>query len=55
MHSNLEVYCDAVAQLEQRDGTPFEAVYERSERARKALEDARARLNEHIAEHGCMA
>ena len=55
MHSDLEVYCDAVARLGQRDGTPFETIYERSEQARKALENARVRLNEHIAEHGCMA
>lgn len=54
MHSDLEVYCEAVAQLSKRDGTPFDAVYERSERARIGFENARARLKEHIAEHGCV-
>jgi hypothetical protein len=55
MHADLEVYCEAVAQLSHRDGTPFDAVYERSERARMALEAARAQLKEHIAQHDCLA
>ena len=55
MHSDLQVYCEAVARLSHRDGTPFDIVYERSERARLALEEARARLNAHVAEHKCVA
>jgi hypothetical protein len=54
-HSNLEVYCESVSKLSHRDGTPFDTLYERSERARIALASARALLNEHITEHGCMA
>ena len=54
MHSDLQVYCEAVALLSHRDGvTTLDAAYERSERARIAFAAARERLKTHIAEHGC--
>ena len=55
MHADLEVYCEAVAQLSRRDGsTTLDSAYARSERARMAFEGARERLKKHIAEHGCV-
>lgn len=55
MHSDLQVYCEAVEQLSHRDGVmTLDVVYERSERARLAFELARDRLKTHLAEHGCM-
>jgi hypothetical protein len=55
MHTDLEVYCEAVALLSHRDGTTtLDAAYERSERARMAFEGARQRLKKHIADHGCV-
>jgi hypothetical protein len=53
MHTNLEVYCESVAQLSQRDGTPLEAAYQRTEHARLAFEDAWKLLKEHVAAHLC--
>jgi hypothetical protein len=53
MHTNLEVYCESVAQLSQRDGTPLEAAYQRTEHARLAFEDAWKLLKEHLAAHLC--
>ena len=35
-HADLEVYCEAVARLSHRDGTPFDELYALSERARRA-------------------
>jgi hypothetical protein len=54
MHTDLQVYCEAVELLSHRDGAlTLDALYERSERARVAFEHARNRLKAHIAEHGC--
>jgi hypothetical protein len=53
MHSDLEVYCEAVAQLSRRDGTPLEAAYQRTEHARLAFENAWSLLKEHSAAHRC--
>lgn len=54
LHSDLQVYCEAVALLGHRDGvTTLDAAYERSERARMAFAAARERLKMHIVEHGC--
>ena len=56
MHSDLQVYCEAVAELGHIGGTrSLSVTYERSERARIAFEAARDRLNTHIAQHGCVA
>jgi len=54
MHSDLQVYCEAVEQLSHRDGTTLDVAYERSERARIAFELARDRLKAYLAEHGCV-
>ena len=55
MHTDLQVYCEAVGDLSHRDGvTTLDAAYERSERARITFEGARERLKAHIAEHGCV-
>jgi hypothetical protein len=54
MHSNLQVYCEAVAELSRRDGTPLEVVYGRTEHARLAFESAWKHLKEHTAAHGCL-
>jgi hypothetical protein len=55
MHTDLQVYCEAVAQLAHRDkAMTLDAAYERSERARIAFEGGRQRLKAHIAEHGCV-
>ena len=54
MHTDLEVYCEAVAALSHRDGTQtLNAAYERSEGARMAFEGAREKLRSHMAQHGC--
>jgi hypothetical protein len=56
MHTDLEVYCEAVAELSHIGGArTLNVAYERSERARIAFEAARDRLNAHIAQHGCVA
>jgi hypothetical protein len=53
MHSDLQVYCEAVEQLSHRDSsTTLDVAYERSERARIAFELARDRLKAYLAEHG---
>jgi transcriptional regulator len=53
MHSDLQVYCEAVERLSHRDVTStLDAIYERSEHARIAFEFARDRLRAYIAEHG---
>ena len=53
MHSDLEVYCETVAQLSRRDGTPLDVAYQRAESARLAFEGAWKLLKEHTAEHKC--
>jgi hypothetical protein len=53
MHSDLEVYCEAVAELSRRDGTPLEVAYQRTEQARLAFEGAWKLLKEHTATHKC--
>jgi hypothetical protein len=53
MHSDLEVYCEAVAELSRRDGTPLEVAYQRTEHARLAFEGAWKLLKEHTATHQC--
>ena len=53
MHSDLEVYCETVAQLSQRDGTPLDVAYQRTEHARLAFEEAWKLLKEHTSAHGC--
>jgi hypothetical protein len=53
MHSDLQVYCEAVARLSWRDGTPLESAYERTEHARLAFENAWKLVREHTANHRC--
>ena len=55
MHTDLQIYCEAVAELSHIGTRTLSVAYERSERARIAFEAARDRLNAHIAQHGCMA
>jgi hypothetical protein len=54
MHSDLQVYCETVAELSRRDGTPLEVVYGRTEHARLAFERAWKQLKEHTSAHGCL-
>lgn len=52
MHTDLQVYCEAVDQLSHRDGhTTLDDLYERSERSRIAFEAARERLKMYTAKH----
>jgi hypothetical protein len=52
-HADVRVYCDAVNRLDRCSPKDFSQVYEDAERAREAFENARIRLNRHIAEHEC--
>jgi hypothetical protein len=52
-HADVRVYLGAAYRLDSCPRGDFDVVYEDAERARLAFENARARLNQHIAEHGC--
>jgi hypothetical protein len=50
--TDVRAYCDALSRLyPYSEDEP--AVYEDVERARLAVENARAALDKHLAEHGC--
>jgi hypothetical protein len=57
--ADVRVYHDAINRLHDAINTldfsseDFNVVYEDAERARAAFENARAKLNTHIGEHGC--
>jgi hypothetical protein len=53
-HADLRVYIDAAICLEDLESADFEKAFEHAERARRSFEDARSRVNEHIASHGCV-
>jgi hypothetical protein len=56
MHSDLQVYCEAVEHLSHRDGvTTLDEAYARSEHARLSFEAARERLKAHIVQHNCVS
>jgi hypothetical protein len=52
-HADLRVYIDAAICLENLESADFEKAFEHAERARRAFEDARSRLNEHVSIHRC--
>jgi hypothetical protein len=52
-HADVRVYLNAAYRLDSCSREDFDVVYEDAERAKLAFENARARLNQHIAEHGC--
>jgi hypothetical protein len=51
--ADLRVYIDAASRLEKASQEDFDIIYDEAERARTAWEQARERLNTHLAEHGC--
>jgi hypothetical protein len=51
--ADFKVYREAFHKLDSCPPGDFNVVYEGGERARVAFENARARLNSHIAAHGC--
>jgi hypothetical protein len=52
-HADLMVYIQATHLISNSDGANFQKRYEHAEHARIAFEEARSRLDEHIAAHGC--
>jgi len=53
-HADVRVYCDAIIRLDSCGPGEFDQTYEDAVRTREAFEHARAELNRHIAEHGCL-
>ena len=53
LRADLKVYADAVDTLQRNIGKDFEKAHQRVERARRAYDTARDKLNRHIASHGC--
>ena len=53
LRADLKVYADAIRALQQSLGKDFEKAHQRAERARRAYEAAREKLNQHVATHGC--
>jgi len=51
--ADLKVYKEAVVELQEQTGPDFREAHTRAERARLAYETARAKLDEHLASHGC--
>ena len=51
--SDLAVYVQALTQLELSVGAGFDEAYNRAKIAETAFEQARQRLNAHLATHGC--
>ena len=53
LRADLKVYADAIRLLPQSIGKDFEKFHQRAERARRAYEMAREKLNRHLESHGC--
>ena len=54
LRADLKVYADAIRALPQSVGKDdFEKAHQRAERARRAYEMAREKLNRHVESHGC--
>ena len=53
LRADVKVYADAIRVLPESIGKDFEKAHKRAERARRAYEMARDKLNRHIESHGC--
>jgi hypothetical protein len=53
LRADVKVYADAIRALQQSIGKDFEQAHKRAERARRAYEAARDKLNRHSESHGC--
>jgi len=53
LRADIKVYADAIKALQQAIGKDFEKAHAHAERARRAYETAREKLNRHTESHGC--
>jgi hypothetical protein len=53
LRADLKVYADAIRVLQKSMGKDFDKAHKRAERARRAYEAARTKLNDHVAAHDC--